>query len=258
MRFSPACAGNRPDWLWRIPGSAVQPRVCGEQLSLPGPGSTNCGSAPRVRGTGGGRRGHPMIERFSPACAGNRRGLKSCEARRPVQPRVCGEQWALASPAHFPGGSAPRVRGTVRPRGLHLDPGRFSPACAGNSCLGALCRIHPTVQPRVCGEQAKSTYDAAAADGSAPRVRGTVELAATGKFVERFSPACAGNRASLSYPHHTKAVQPRVCGEQTSVQHVGRTTFFTCQRAPPNKTSFNQLSAKLTEIASCSRLQFLI
>ena len=71
-RITPACAGNRLFAIakgWRI---TDHPRVCGEQL----PSNHSCmdsrGSPPRVRGTGLNRGILQIVNRITPACAGNR------------------------------------------------------------------------------------------------------------------------------------------------------------------------------------------
>ena len=94
-RFSPACAGNSADSDQPAKMCPVQPRVCGEQSKRAQHDAIAGGSAPRVRGTDelthtlGGR------QRFSPACAGNRRHAGKSGAHKSVQPRVCGEQASL-------------------------------------------------------------------------------------------------------------------------------------------------------------------
>ena len=51
-RFIPACAGNSGDRYLVPRGTAVHPRVCGEQTVLASLASPSAGSSPRVRGTG--------------------------------------------------------------------------------------------------------------------------------------------------------------------------------------------------------------
>ncbi len=153
-RFSPACAGNGEPGSRRPPPPPVQPRVCGERASAVAIPAYSVGSAPRVRGTGFGSGVVLLIQRFSPACAGNGRRRRCFPRSRAVQPRVCGERDAILSDGATMDGSAPRVRGTgcrpVRPR----QPARFSPACAGNGSRSSRPADRRAVQPRVCGERA--------------------------------------------------------------------------------------------------------
>ncbi len=111
-RFIPACAGNSRPMHRPCPGTSVHPRVCGEQEAGKASSGTATGSSPRVRGTGGllvMQGGQP---RFIPACAGNSRGQPARHRRRPVHPRVCGEQRRATAAEIVRVGSSPRVRGT--------------------------------------------------------------------------------------------------------------------------------------------------
>ena len=91
------------------------------------------GSSPRVRGTAGQYLTVPGAGRFIPACAGNSLATGSGPYRKPVHPRVCGEQAVVVARFNIQNGSSPRVRGTdcLEPRAAPLY--RFIPACAGNS-----------------------------------------------------------------------------------------------------------------------------
>ena len=70
-RFIPACAGNRLRHTWHVVGSAVHPRVCGEQLGCGNGSHYWRGSSPRVRGTAETGWSLTQTPRFIPACAGN-------------------------------------------------------------------------------------------------------------------------------------------------------------------------------------------
>ena len=111
-RFIPASAGNRRHGRRSAPGSAVHPRVCGEQWSCSSLPLPVGGSSPRLRGTGGIVVGPEMHRRFIPASAGNSFLMRQWAWLRTVHPRVCGEQAKLLhrdSPYY---GSSPRLRGT--------------------------------------------------------------------------------------------------------------------------------------------------
>ena len=172
----------------------VHPRVCGEQGRIKEANTAFCGSSPRVRGTDRATKSCGAQRRFIPACAGNRVNVSTARLRKPVHPRVCGEQpFAEASQA-WQLGSSPRVRGTGVDDGGHQIDIRFIPACAGNS-TGSGRRLVPLpVHPRVCGEQNHAN--------SAICCR------------KRFIPACAGNRQAQPARRVARAVHPRVCGEQ--------------------------------------------
>ena len=132
-RFSPACAGKTLQVGHELGIATVQPRVCGEDWMVACNCLTRLGSAPRVRG----RRAHDVKHyadhRFSPACAGKTKEAISRARNRPVQPRVCGEDWRLSLDGRPCHGSAPRVRGRHHAPVSRLQTKRFSPACAGKT-----------------------------------------------------------------------------------------------------------------------------
>ena len=131
-----------------------------------------------------------------------------------VHPRVCGEQQGPIARQSEIRGSSPRVRGTARGDVIRTLEDRFIPACAGNSggtpCYWTDCPVHP----RVCGEQNSAGRTLCYRYGSSPRVRGTETLKADEGGHLRFIPACAGNRIRPSHSAASRAVHPRVCGEQ--------------------------------------------
>ena len=213
-RFIPACAGNRVWQSQRIETETVHPRVCGEQLNRQYKGPGRDGSSPRVRGTvntGGHRQ---ELRRFIPACAGNRVRKSDTCLSGAVHPRVCGEQGLRSRSDTLAHGSSPRVRGTAVKRGPVFFPGRFIPACAGNSSRDNSSTTAPPVHPRVCGEQVLEVDDFAIPAGSSPRVRGTGSPSSAGAGEGRFIPACAGNRGMIIPRDFQDTVHPRVCGEQ--------------------------------------------
>ena len=155
-----------------------------------------------------------MLRRFIPACAGNRSRRAWKNWRGPVHPRVCGEQDFGYFFGGLGGGSSPRVRGTGDVSSPFHASTRFIPACAGNRVVTQRIANPRTVHPRVCGEQAVGSVSDAFGDGSSPRVRGTATSAMREAFGDRFIPACAGNRHSITTKGPIETVHPRVCGEQ--------------------------------------------
>ena len=233
-RFIPACAGNSLLPRVRIPFPTVHPRVCGELGSRAADSGCCGGSSPRVRGTRARFRTRTPNGRFIPACAGNSAMVASDGIIPPVHPRVCGELYQQRCAQSRTVGSSPRVRGTRDGRDLGQLPGRFIPACAGNSppatvyearalrfipaCAGNSRSAPspptaPPVHPRVCGELWSPPDATNVASGSSPRVRGTRVPASGNRAVARFIPACAGNSpwSGAGGDHHS--VHPRVCGE---------------------------------------------
>ena len=155
------------------------------------------GSSPRVRGTVSKPQMNTIVVRFIPACAGNRITAPPPVSRRPVHPRVCGEQIGIIDQALMHNGSSPRVRGTEPDTHRIQGKGRFIPACAGNS--------HGPLELRLVVPGSL---------GSSPRVRGTEGNRQKAPHKRRFIPACAGNRGFTAVISPNNPVHPRVCGEQ--------------------------------------------
>ena len=173
FRFIPACAGNSDNAVECGDGPAVHPRVCGEQVAIVFVVAGPSGSSPRVRGTGRWDGASRSSIRFIPACAGNRRLSRAESHRKPVHPRVCGEQPLAVLIDISNRGSSPRVRGTDEAVAFPHVEERFIPACAGNRDWGTLREKPHAVHPRVCGEQAAVSQLIQKIRGSSPRVRGT-------------------------------------------------------------------------------------
>ncbi|ABC22143.1 conserved hypothetical protein [Rhodospirillum rubrum ATCC 11170] len=188
--------------------------MCGEQARHNERATGRNGSSPRVRGTDVKADRRSQGGRFIPACAGNRSPAANTTSRKPVHPRVCGEQGSLKRISASTIGSSPRVRGTGCRFGKCGSLGRFIPACAGNSWRQEPQLTPQAVHPRVCGEQWSANPWVAAVTGSSPRVRGTDFDFSRLRCVNRFIPACAGNSPVVSERTLSRTVHPRVCGEQ--------------------------------------------
>ena len=111
-------------------------------------------------------------------------------------------------------GSSPRVRGTRSERLENRNGIRFIPACAGNATEREYEWFGRTVHPRVCGERSTGAFRDPRADGSSPRVRGTLPQPRVDLLRGRFIPACAGNASRAASPQISTPVHPRVCGER--------------------------------------------
>ena len=213
MRFIPAPAGNGcGGWSGVCPGS-VHPRACGERLFAGWSGKADHGSSPRLRGTDSAEHQFTVRVRFIPAPAGNGPGRTHQVRHHPVHPRACGNGrassillraksvhpracgercWVCSSHVSSAGSSPrlrgtdqgtqasphcqrfiPRLRGTVGESPEDVRVARFIPAPAGNGRLSTSAVRRRTVHPRACGERCPSMVDAANADGSSPRLRGT-------------------------------------------------------------------------------------
>ena len=151
-RFIPACAGNTKDARQRNKHFAVHPRVRGEHLPRDMKPVRPVGSSPRARGTRPAACAPGPQPRFIPACAGNTSGCRTRRRRPSVHPRVRGEHIDPLSCVKGVDGSSPRARGTHGHRRRHGLPGRFIPACAGNTASPGWSADPGSVHPRVRGE----------------------------------------------------------------------------------------------------------
>ena len=91
---------------------------------------------------------------------------------------------------------------------------RFIPACAGNAASRRMHCARRSVHPRVCGERRASFSSRTCANGSSPRVRGTLTNEKRLVAGSRFIPACAGNAPCRHSKNALPTVHPRVCGER--------------------------------------------
>ena len=251
-RFIPACAGNSRTRHRRLPWMTVHPRVCGEQIDTSDEIESVYGSSPRVRGTADETGAMAEASRFIPACAGNRGVWGANGPPITVHPRVCGEQQCAPVRRRARHGSSPRVRGTA----LHIrefpEFCRFIPACAGNSHRSPdRSHVRP-VHPRVCGEQLRRGSDVAVHPGSSPRVRGTVLVAEPDYSLDRFIPACAGNRIPVRPDSRPRTVHPRVCGEQNFTMDQANTIAGSSPRVRGTEHQVQPSTGKVRFIPACA------
>ena len=190
--------------------------MCGEQQGRLWNANPQWGSPPRVRGTVHVVSWTRQCCGITPACAGNSWDASPFGDATQDHPRVCGEQLKSVPTPGPPGGSPPRVRGTVCRRTCIDRARRITPACAGNS--GALTWVlHPSQDhPRVCGEQHVPKSMHWMPRGSPPRVRGTEPIYMLAMSRCRITPACAGNSVKKKVHNVFFWDHPRVCGEQHS------------------------------------------
>ena len=112
-RFIPTRVGNSHGSGLSHPSTAVHPHACGEQDQEPRPEVEDCGSSPRVWGTGAVRKLQALHRRFIPTRVGNSPSSGLRRPARPVHPHACGEQWAANECELVGYGSSPRVWGTA-------------------------------------------------------------------------------------------------------------------------------------------------
>ena len=188
-----------------------------------------------MRGKPGHHDGLRPAPRLTPACAGKTVLWAGALESPAAHPRVCGENFAVATGDLIERGSPPRVRGKPSRRRLQRPRPRLTPACAGKTGTRACAAPTMTAHPRVCGENWEATPIGSSAPGSPPRVRGKLGEAllpivtegspprVRGKHTGRMStshatgltPACAGKTRAASAVRLDRGAHPRVCGENS-------------------------------------------
>ena len=239
--------------MHRAAAEQDQPRTCGEYISFPLSVGLGWGSAPHMRGIRGGLRGaitcadQPRTcgeyrrpddidfehdgsaphmrgipsryfcgcrpRRISPAHAGNTALALPSGWPHPDQPRTCGEYILSATRPRVACGSAPHMRGIPRPERQAELFRRISPAHAGNTGQGPWHHARGPDQPRTCGEYPAIVLVDVVHAGSAPHMRGILQLRGRRAGSKRISPAHAGNTARLDFSISFAMDQPRTCGE---------------------------------------------
>ena len=220
-----SCLGDHPrvcgeHFVPTIMGSVSlgSSRVCGEHRTLTDENGEPWGSSPRMRGTHQIRDVSADIHGIIPAYAGNTMLTRPGHTQLGDHPRVCGEHRLAGLVGHVPGGSSPRMRGTLQCRVASEGESGIIPAYAGNTFSATPTPTSTGDHPRVCGEHPKAVPLTEASAGSSPRMRGTPERHHVAPRQGGIIPAYAGNtRRSSNAPSPTRD-HPRVCGEH--VRHV--------------------------------------
>ena len=132
-RITPACAGNTCFCFAYITQFWDHPRLRGEYSCLR-PLCRKCkGSPPLARGIPHHFYLCLILNRITPACAGNTHMEKLCLFRLEDHPRLRGEYLLIDSVAVGRIGSPPLARGILRSVCFVRLPSRITPACAGNT-----------------------------------------------------------------------------------------------------------------------------
>ena len=203
-------------WLWD------HPRVCGEHTTVQPFSYRDTGSSPRMRGTPVRSRAEPRTTGIIPAYAGNTCREYWFAVRRRDHPRVCGEHCRKCGFSDCCVGSSPRMRGTRSCPGLRCRCLGIIPAYAGNTTSRATCRRSARDHPRVCGEHPDNALLSESMSGSSPRMRGTLCRHRNACFLIGIIPAYAGNTLQRHGMLAAYRDHPRVCGEHTLPETLGR------------------------------------
>ena len=150
----------------------------GEQDTFRSEDIPSLGSPPLARGTDLQRYFNSIIQRITPACAGNRASRLLTLSACWDHPRLRGEQVIVAQNARNWAGSPPLARGTEYAPRSGRGEGRITPACAGNSFGLTASAFTRWDHPRLRGEQYTPLYGHSPSVGSPPLARGTVSPSA--------------------------------------------------------------------------------
>ena len=186
----------------------------GEQSIMCCKSSVRAGSPPLARGTGLCKYGRLERGGITPACAGNSCSHSSTGGVAGDHPRLRGEQLGKGGRPYQARGSPPLARGTGAIVPCAAVPRRITPACAGNS-TPPYTGIRPLWDhPRLRGEQLTPKVKGYKSNGSPPLARGTGAIVPCAAVPRRITPACAGNRASVTCWSRPAGDHPRLRGEQ--------------------------------------------
>ncbi len=121
---------GRPAWSLTF---TVHPHACGEHRTHRYLTASFIGSSPRMWGTPEAGRRKLEAHRFIPTHVGNTVGDPPTWAWRPVHPHACGEHGVADMGTFIPGGSSPRMWGTLLAGAEAADLERFIPTHVGNT-----------------------------------------------------------------------------------------------------------------------------
>ena len=198
-RITPACAGKTLFLSFQHFVNQDHPRVCGENVCLACALLFATGSPPRVRGKLFIMSIISTRRRITPACAGKTLRPSCLSSAMEDHPRVCGENQHVPLPKVVAAGSPPRVRGKRNAAVRQPEIRGITPACAGKTGSQKRKGLVIGDHPRVCGENLRILFAAAAIAGSPPRVRGKHKHDLSAIQGKRITPACAGKTRSFSY-----------------------------------------------------------
>ena len=146
---------------------------------------------------------------------GNTRATRSRWNGSPVHPHACGEHTSLNKTASWEPGSSPRLWGTLADADIPAPAIRFIPTPVGNTVLRYRPVVGFSVHPHACGEHSGVSRKLYAANGSSPRLWGTLSFQGSPNREGRFIPTPVGNTSSLLRLAGHSSVHPHACGEHS-------------------------------------------
>ena len=212
-RYNPAYAGTTPVQTPRQNDPPIQPRVCGDYVSLPYKVKQISDTTPRMRGLLQCTLKGFHLARYNPAYAGTTVICNCCISAIRIQPRVCGDYCKARACTSSHVDTTPRMRGLQTEAEEHLKEARYNPAYAGTtSWSGTRGWLRP-IQPRVCGDYGRMAHADESLADTTPRMRGLRSAWLSQNATIRYNPAYAGTTIQLMQEEREGAIQPRVCGD---------------------------------------------
>ncbi len=180
------------------------------------------GSSPRMWGTHRLQQHADAVLRFIPTHVGNTLRCSGRSAPSPVHPHACGEHGVADMGTFIPGGSSPRMWGTLLAGAEAADLERFIPTHVGNTVSQFHLIAARAVHPHACGEHKYCNDISPRYDGSSPRMWGTRNRRPGEELCIRFIPTHVGNTSLQTDSHCYPAVHPHACGEHRTEEITQR------------------------------------
>ena len=202
------------------------PRSCGAHPPAAINITGNSGSSPRMRGS---HPFSPLLEHsigIIPAHTGLTRENHYVHTGTEDHPRACGAHAFGSSVGSAVGGSSPRMRGSLSSCLIVSYLSGIIPAHAGLTPLPWLSIYGTRDHPRACGAHAQMIIQLTIAEGSSPRMRGSLEHIEYGIPYQGIIPAHAGLTMKSTWSRKKRRDHPRACGAHirsscTSVNQTG-------------------------------------
>ena len=208
----PAHAGLTNSRCLRSQPPGDHPRACGAHLSILNILILIKGSSPRMRGS----QIHDafVVSRLGiiPAHAGLTYFFKITKRCIRDHPRACGAHPSGTSTLSAGGGSSPRMRGSRRAQLQDRERAGIIPAHAGLTVSIVLDKTTKWDHPRACGAHMAVGTAVLLAQGSSPRMRGSLLRGTAMPAALGIIPAHAGLTLLRPIKGLTQGDHPRACG----------------------------------------------
>ena len=158
-----------------------------------------------------------LLERLTPARAGNTSTASTARGTCPAHPRTGGEHGAGRAAGPGEAGSPPHGRGTPWPVGDLSQCDGLTPARAGNTATTTPSGPRRWAHPRTGGEHTSATRRNWLPLGSPPHGRGTLHVVEDHEVGPWLTPARAGNTYPRPSPWTAPRAHPRTGGEHPQV-----------------------------------------